>query len=55
MIVHYNEQDFKDLDSVCSIANYELACDNKEKLKEIAFAKNVELERRIPAFQRQGY
>ena len=35
MIVHYNEQDFKNLDSVCSIANYELACDDKEKLKEI--------------------
>ena len=55
MIVHYSEHDFKNLDSVCSIANYELACDDKEKLKEIAFAKNVELERRIPAFQRQGY
>lgn len=55
MIVHYNEQDFKNLDSVCSIANYELACDDKEKLKEIAFAKSTELERRIPAFQRQGF
>lgn len=55
MTIHYSMHHDLNADEVCSIINYEANCKDHNKIREIAFAKDKELKRKLPAYQRMKY
>lgn len=55
MPIHYCMHHTLSPDEVCSIINYEANCTDYDKIREIAFAKDSELKRKLPAYQRMKY
>lgn len=55
MPIHYSMHNVLTSDEICSIINYEANCKDYNKIREIAFAKDKELKRKLPAYQRMKY